>query len=210
MPKAKGPIAQYGDYEDYAEYTFHQAHKAIKTRSRTKRRLDSIKGEAIYLKVHTAARRVLCIGARDFAEVVAFDEQGFDAVGIDLAGSRGIIQCDMSQMQEARDLDRYLPRDIAYMSHSLEHCLDHEGLLASLDWIHANVLFIVVPQMQIPTKWDCSLYEFMLPDTPHQCIEAAFPGFVFHEGSTQLVVNAANQDDVSLEKRFYLTRSKPI
>ena len=158
-------------YKTYQAYLDHQADKALRTESRTLRRLDLIKYEAAILRKATSFRTLLCIGARHLAEVEAFREAGFFAEGIDLVANRGITVCDMSRMHESKLITDKRPFRVCYMSHSLEHCLNVAGLCKSLDFIWACVLYIVVPVATHATKWDCTIFPFMLPEGKPSTIE---------------------------------------
>jgi len=186
----------YGSYENYLHRQQHTAsrttHKTVKGEKYIRERVKELS------LLYPELKRVLCLGSRHPIEVEAFLDAGYNAIGIDLLETLPhVIRCDMAKICENPILQKRKPFDILYMSHSLEHCLDIEGLLKGIEWSEATVMYIRVPIKTRPKKWDCTLLEFMLPDGDHTLIEDLFVGWTIKEFTPK-----------KSEKIFLLERTK--
>jgi hypothetical protein len=171
-------------YDSYADYIAQQTVYAHDTESRTLARRKRYKNEGTFIKeVYPLAASLICIGARHGFEVQCFREVGFRAIGIDLYETKDVTKCDMSKMPECLLLEPWRPIDVAYMSHSLEHCLDVPGLMNGLEWLGVHILYIVVPRRISLSRWDCTLFDFMHPASPAEDILGTFPGWdlIWHD-----------------------------
>lgn len=102
----------------------------------------------------------LSIGARGDREVGFFTNKGYDAVGIDLHETRTIINCDMSRMYEHPEL-KNTRFDIVFSCNVLEHCLDLEGFVKSLNLVCKKYFVCMFGITKKLDRWDCSRHEFM-------------------------------------------------
>jgi hypothetical protein len=181
MRKSDGSQESFGDlcqyqYEDYEGYIEYQRDRAGRTVENTHRRTNDFRHAARYLSlIYPRLNSLICLGCRDVGEVNAFRAKGFKAVGIDLLPAQGVICADMSRV---RGDERFRDIDIAFASHSLEHCYDVNGLRESLRWLGIKVLLAESPVRAEPSQWDCTCYEFMKEDCKPQDIEKVFPDFV--------------------------------
>jgi len=189
---------EHFDYGSYKKYINRQTKLASQTVFKTLRDKKFIEERVKdLLSLYPNYKNVLCLGSRHPVEVEAFLTAGCSAIGIDLFETLPhIIKCDMAKMYENSILRKRKPFDIIYMSHSLEHCLNIEGLLQGIQWSNATVLYIRVPIKNKPEKWDCTLLEFMLPDGNPNTIEELFTGWTLKEFTP-----LSNEKIFILEKR---------
>jgi hypothetical protein len=86
--------------------------------------------------------RVLCVGARDDSEVLSFQKNGFDAIGVDIAQQSACIV----QMDAALLGTRWTGKmDLVYASHSLEHMADIISVMTGIRKVAGMGAFIVLP-----------------------------------------------------------------
>jgi len=174
------------NYESYDAYIRRQRRVSKRGSDKTNQNKTLIEERARVLRdLYPNAKNVLCIGTRHPAEVVSFKLAGFSAIGIDLWESPpDVITCDMSKMYENPTLQQMAPFDIIYMAHSLEHCLDVDGLLKGIEWSGGKVLSIYIPIKNAPKNWDCTVFEFMHTDGDIKTIEELFVGWTLKENKT--------------------------
>jgi len=170
---------EHFNYGSYKNYLSRQTRTSNRTISKTLKGKDFIQERIKELAfLYPNHKNVLCLGSRHPIEVETFLNNGFTAIGIDLFETLPhIIKCDMAKICDNETLQKRKPFDIIYMSHSLEHCLNVEGLLQGIQWSKATVIYIRVPIRTQPNKWDCTLLEFMLPDGDQNSIEQLFTGW---------------------------------
>jgi SAM-dependent methyltransferase len=121
-------------YPDYETYLAHQRlkHDATRVRSleRHARRLQTALGERLLsCPIELEGRSVLCLGAREGAEVRAFIERGAFAIGLDLnpgRANRWVVTGDFHRLQYG---DRSL--DVVY-TNSIDHALELDRMLAEV------------------------------------------------------------------------------
>lgn len=121
-------------YPDYESYLAHQALKRDALRpgwlERHGQRLEAALLERLArCPIELAGKSVLCLGAREGAEVRAFIACGAFAVGVDLnpgPGNPWVVQGDFHDLQHA---DRSV--DVIY-SNSLDHALQPDRLIAEV------------------------------------------------------------------------------
>lgn len=149
----------YDNYDDYVRYQAARAQSSKKLTVRYERKrkwiLEKMRG------LNVKGRTVLCVGARDQSEVEFFENNGFrEVTGIDLFEGPKIVECDMSKIYAHKDL-KYHRYDIVYSCESLEHCLDFDGFLRSLNVCCLNYFVCMCPVVDEPTQWDCNRTSFM-------------------------------------------------
>jgi len=111
---------------------------------------------------------ILCVGAIDDSEVLFFEDNGYNAIGIDLLDTTNkVMQCDMSRIYEHNYFkgQRY---DIVMANESLEHCYDFEGFMKGLNLVCSKYFICMGPTLLklkkegAPNQWDCNVLDFML------------------------------------------------
>lgn len=132
-------------------------HMGSKYRTQSKsyqRYLDALK------KSFPVARKILCVGARDVSEVLAFRNAGYDAIGIDLyTDNADIVRVlDMHQLSDTFKENEF---DVIFSCHSLEHSYDPEQVLKSFRRIAASGCFLVLPTSFVPDAKDPVVFDFM-------------------------------------------------
>lgn len=164
------------DYQSYSEYIATQRGRSMRSQGQTKSYWWYRDRLATQLNaLCPTAKTMLCLGARNKLEIEDFESKGFSPEGIDLVESPRIAECDMSRLYCD---DRFSRRtfDIFVAIHSLEHCLDFDGFLRSLE-LCRMAFACVTPLLERPTDWDCSAFEFAHPNASAESLVNAFPGF---------------------------------
>lgn len=167
-------------YESYDEYLTVQREYSLQRRQITESRRGVTSRAATWLREQfPTLRSVICLGARHSSEVEAFHDAGFAAEGIDLHAAPHITACDMSRLaQHPHFFNRQF--DIAFASHSLEHCLDFAGLYRSLRSLRVKVIYAECPILQKPDRRECRYYPFMTLDNPQFYFPQYFPDYTLH------------------------------
>lgn len=145
-------------YEDYDQYLRNQ-----KEHERTKNRTIQKSYENYINNVRVAfpsAKKILCVGARDASEVLAFRTAGYDAIGIDLYTSDQTI-IKVIDMQEMTNYFNENEFDVVFSCHSLEHAYDPIRVLKSIRRVAAQGCFLILPTLCNPTGKDPIVYDFM-------------------------------------------------
>ncbi len=132
-------------------------HMGSKYRTQSKsyqRYLDALK------KSFPVARKILCVGARDVSEVLAFRNAGYDAIGIDLyTDNADIVRVlDMHQLSDTFKENEF---DVIFSCHSLEHAYDPEAVLRSFRNIATSGCFLILPTSSMPDSKDPVVFDFM-------------------------------------------------
>lgn len=152
-------------YENYEDYLDNQIKRAKGSQRKTRKRVkDFTKNAQHFKQKYPELKSVLCIGCRDKSEIEAFKDEGYDAQGIDLFDSEGIIKCDMSFIPD-HPYFKFKKYDIVYMSHSLEHCMDLEGLRRGIQHLNPSLIYVECPLRDDIGAWDCSVWDFMKEPT---------------------------------------------
>jgi hypothetical protein len=171
--------------KEYKEYLNSQASGARRTVGRTRKK--RIRYEWILnqvLEIEAKIKTVLCVGARDKFEVEYFKDLGYDAIGVDIFDTEGLIKCDMSEMDKHPELrDRNF--DLILLSDSMEHCLDMKGLKRALNNLSAGYIAVTLPNLRAVEGWDINILPFMgheyktgcLPKKAQKMIEREFRGY---------------------------------
>jgi len=155
-----GSIAKY-KYKSYGDYIRSQRRTALRTKIRTKK--HEVMREWIYdsMQKHgVSGKTILCVGARDDCEVDFFTERGYEAIGIDLYKTEKIIKCDMSKMH-THPILKDMRFDVVFACHAMEHCLDFEGFVKSLNLVCKGYFVCMMPYVPEPNWWDCQRPEFV-------------------------------------------------
>ena len=156
-------------YESYSDYKDNQLERASKSQRKTRKRIpDFEKNAQMFKSKYPELKSILCIGARDKSEVQVFKDFGYEAVGIDLIEAEGLIMCDMSAIY-LHPFFKDKKFDIVYMSHSLEHCFDFEGLQMSIAHLEPKIVYVEVPCRADTSPWDCCIHDVMLDPTIENC-----------------------------------------
>lgn len=150
------------NYKDYDEYIRLQKSRAAKTKESTRKHIG--RREWIYSQMienGIDGDSILCLGARHRDELDFFKEKGYETVdGIDLLKSDGIIECDMSKIYEHTYFDNK-KYDVVLSCESLEHCLDFEGFIRSLNIVCSEFFVCIGPAVKVVNAWDCSRHSYM-------------------------------------------------
>jgi hypothetical protein len=149
-----------------------QTHASRPKRERTRRRASCREADIRTLGERIpAARRILCVGARDDTEVRSFVDAGYDAVGIDIAiESEIIIRCDAHKMACFDDQEF----DAAYCSHSLEHAYDAPRMLSEIRRAARFGAFMILPMRPTPSLGHPSVFEIMRMPENVQYFQSAY------------------------------------
>jgi SAM-dependent methyltransferase len=106
------------------------------------------------------SKSILCVGSRIDHEVATFRNNGFDAIGIDIA-----YESDLVKRIDAHELMNHFEEgqfDIVYSSHSLEHMYDAELVLENIKKVSKNGVFITLPCKSKLYKSHCSVFDLMV------------------------------------------------
>ena len=108
------------------------------------RRASRLRHIALIREKIPEARRVLCLGCRHESEVQDFIDNGFEAVGIDVANDvPGLIRrMDAHKIGSNFRLKEF---DLVYSCHSLEHMYNAEKVLRGIARVSKMGLFAVLP-----------------------------------------------------------------
>ncbi len=152
-------IYQFDKYEDYITSQMRNEELKHVTAGWDKVRAQDI---ATTKSVFPKAKSVLCIGCRDESEVTDFHKAGFTGQGIDLfTSSDHVEKLDMHKMGDRFSENEF---DVAYMSHSLEHCHDPKVVFESLSKITKMGVWIVLPNTKKADPHDSCIFDFMKAD----------------------------------------------
>lgn len=159
------------------EQSIHsQERKRAITVARRESRLRHI---ALIREKMPEVRRVLCLGCRHESEVQDFIDNGFSAVGIDVANQvPGLI----TRMDAHKIGSNFLLKefDLVYACHSLEHMYNAEKVLRGIARISRMGLFAVLPSgNKSLTDNHPSIFDVMAnpPDEPGLGIQPWFSDF---------------------------------
>lgn len=146
-------------YKSYSQYICEQkSHEHTKYRTKDAQ-IDRIKEVEIIKAFFPNAKKMLCIGCRSYSEVQDFEKNGFEVTGIDLfQDDPRIIICDMHKMLDIFEKESF---DIVYLSHSLEHSYNPYKVIDDLYEIVKYGMFVVLPELGIPSKKDPTVFDFM-------------------------------------------------
>jgi SAM-dependent methyltransferase len=122
---------RYPDYETYLEHQRlkHDATRARSLEQHAERFQAALSERLLSCPIELEGRSVLCLGAREGAEVRAFIERGAFAVGVDLNPGRAnpwVVTGDFHRLQYG---DRSL--DLVY-TNSIDHVFELDRLLAEV------------------------------------------------------------------------------
>lgn len=146
-------------YARYQEYINAQlGHQGSKSRTKSKSYLRYIDA---FKKSYPDAKKILCVGARDSSEVIAFRNEGYDAIGIDLyTDNEEIIKVvDMHNLSDTFKENEF---DVIFSCHSLEHAYDPEHVLKSFRSIATQGCFLILPTSSTPDAKDPVVFDFMI------------------------------------------------
>ena len=146
------------EYENYDHYLRRQKeHEGTKTWTAGKSYEKYIENVKISFP---NAKKILCVGARDDAEVLSFRKAGYESIGIDLFSSdQSVIKViDMQEMSNYFSENQF---DVVFSCHSLEHAYDPERVLKSIRKIASQGCFLILPNSFNPTGKDPIVYDFM-------------------------------------------------
>jgi len=116
------------------------------TKVRREYRLEDIN---IISKHFKNIKRILCVGARDDAEVKDFLNSGSFAVGIDVSNeTKYIKRVDAHKLNE-----HFKSTDFVYSSHSLEHMYNPSKVLSNIRNLKPKGVYIVLPLQEKPASF---------------------------------------------------------
>jgi len=154
------------------------------------------------IKLHNVeGKTVLCVGARDDAEVATFINNGYEAMGIDLFETKLITECDMARIYEHPTL-KDARFDIVVAIEALEHCLDFEGLVRGLRLVCTGYFVCMFPLIEQTTIWDCHRPDFVDyagTDEYDEKLEASFPGF-------EVLVNEVHKKFAKIKRGYFILK----
>lgn len=140
---------------EYSSYIQAQLKKTLgKINKNPKSRYEPFLTEFIKIYSGDFSEEIICIGCRNFYELQAFKNKGFQYVlGIDLVSdpTNNIIEMDMHNIQFEDD-----SFDICYAAHSLEHSYNALRVFNEIKRVTKNNGFILieVPIGHKPSKVD--------------------------------------------------------
>ena len=127
------------------------------TVGRNKQRAEHIE----YIKaLYPDAKSILCLGCRHESEVSQFLKSGFDATGLDFAGT----ESSLIKIGDAHNLLDYYEKsqfDLVYSSHSLEHMHCANTVLENIREVASMGAFIVLPSKGSLGASHCSVFDIM-------------------------------------------------
>lgn len=142
------------EHDDHEKAKF--AIKRGNTLGRHGKRVRDIKNIKSVFK-NDSIKSVLCIGARDDSEVIDFKNNFKNAVGIDILNeTENILKINAHEIKENFSKNEY---DFVYASHSLEHMVDPEVVLAGIRYVSKYGCFITLPAFNELYKSHCSLFD---------------------------------------------------
>ncbi len=158
-------------YKNYEEYVETQKRRARRSQGMTRRVSCNRRREWIYtrmVELGIEGKNILCLGCRDEAEIIFFENKGYEEEGIDLYAKNKVIQADMSKLLE-HEYFKDKKYDIIFGMEALEHCLDFEGLLKAINKMCTKYLIFMGPVLgsnviPIPDNWDCNFQSFMFSE----------------------------------------------
>ncbi len=159
------------EYKDYDEYIKLQIKRSRRTSGMTRRPSCERRRNWIYKRMKELkieGKSILCLGARDEAEINFFENKGYKVDGIDLYGRGKVIEADMSKLLEHEHF-KDKKYDIIFGMEALEHCLDFENLLKAINKMCKKYLIFMgpvlgSPTIPIPDEWDCNFQPFMFAE----------------------------------------------
>lgn len=165
------------NFNDYKQYVDNQKYRSERTRHVTKRNIKKRKRiqeiiEQLQLKINS----ILCVGARHKSEVDFFKQLGYQTIGIDLFGSRDVIECDMSKMLNHPLIKTQIFSSVISID-SIEHCLDLEGFKKGLDRVCGRYLICRTRFREEPSKWDVAIHPFIRRNDFTKGLAYCFPHF---------------------------------
>ena len=158
-------------YKNYDEYIAHQIKRATRTSGMTRRVSCNNRREWVYnriIELGISGKSILCLGCRDEAEIIFFENKGYESEGIDLYARGKVIQADMSKLLE-HEYFKNKKYDIIFGMEAIEHCLNFEGLLEAINKMCKRYLIIMSPvlgtkNLSVPDYWDCNFQSFMFSE----------------------------------------------
>lgn len=172
-------IFQYENYEHYLRrQKEHEGTKHWTSGKSYDAYIENVK------TVFPNSKKILCVGARDAAEVMAFRRAGYDAIGIDLFSS----EPDFVKVVDMQEMDKHFSEnefDVIFSCHSLEHAYDPIRVLRSIKRIAAHGSFLILPNSFMPTGKDPIVYNFMdtIRNDPDKAAEVAGTSLIADEFS---------------------------
>ena len=159
------------EYKDYDEYIKSQIKRSRRTKGMTRRESCNRRREWIYKRMtelEIEGKSILCLGARDEAEINFFENKGYEVDGIDLFNSGKVIECDMSRLLK-HEYFKNKKYDIIFAMEAIEHCLNFEGLLEGINKLCKRYFICMSPIcgtkiIQKPDNWDCNFQQFMISE----------------------------------------------
>ncbi len=152
------------EYKDYDEYIKLQIKRSRRTKGMTRRESCNRRREWIYKRMtelEIEGKSILCLGARDEAEINFFENKGYEVDGIDLFNSGKVIECDMSRLLK-HEYFKNKKYDIIFAMEAIEHCLNFEGLLEGINKLCKRYFICMSPIcgtkiIQKPDNWETTL-----------------------------------------------------
>jgi len=143
-------------YKNYEEYVKHQSSKANKIRSWLKT-YDMEFFKQIVKRVKGNKGKVLCLGARTGAEVLAFENKECEAVGIDLYPTKNSYKTIKGDFHNIPFKDNEF--DIVF-TNSLDHSLDLNKMISEIVRVLKNYgIFIFEAEYGVKEKGSFKEYE---------------------------------------------------
>lgn len=132
-------------------------HKRKLTVGRSERRLEQIEIIKHYMP---SCSNVLCVGFRDYSEMLDFKNKGMEVTGIDVSVDnklkKHVIQMDAHNISEHFQEKQF---DLVYASHCMEHMYDPVKVMQGIRKVSRG-LFMTLP-----------VYDKIInPDDNHPCI----------------------------------------
>jgi len=163
---------KYYEYKDYEDYINSQIKRARRTNGMTRRPSCERRRGWIFdrmVELEVSGKSILCLGCRDEAEIIFFENKGFKEVdGIDLYAKGKVIEADMSKLLE-HEYFKNKKYDIIFGMEALEHCLDFENLLKAINKMCVKYFVGMGPVLgtkviPVPDEWDCNFQPFMFSE----------------------------------------------
>jgi len=149
---------QHFKYHSYEHYLDSQYQSNINRTFFTKLKADLRAEDIRNIQSVFTGKRCLCVGCRLDEEVDDFNNNGYDAKGIDILPTNRQIQGDMHRM------DLYFKQcsfDLAYASHALEHSYDPIKVLSLIRKICTEGLYMILPLRNHTDEYEPVLFNVM-------------------------------------------------